>query len=200
LLARENLVQGKVPTTPTAASIIAGVQTQEALKLIHGMEVQPGVSFVFNGLTNDNYATRLPVKVDCLSHAALDEIIEIPEARADRSTLADLLVAAQERLGGQARVSLGYDLVVNLRCRRCETEEAVLKPLHRLTEREARCVRCGDVRMPDVVSEFSDQESVVRGPLQTLGVPPLAILPAYTADRVIGLELTGDVDTCLVFH
>ena len=38
LLARENILQGKVPTTPTSASIVAAFQTQEALKLIHGME------------------------------------------------------------------------------------------------------------------------------------------------------------------
>ena len=33
LLARENVLLGKVPTTPTIASIIAGIQSQEALKL-----------------------------------------------------------------------------------------------------------------------------------------------------------------------
>ncbi|MCA9983777.1 MAG: ThiF family adenylyltransferase, partial [Anaerolineales bacterium] len=35
LLARENILQGKVPTTPTSASIVAAFEAQEALKLIH---------------------------------------------------------------------------------------------------------------------------------------------------------------------
>ncbi|MCA9991660.1 MAG: ThiF family adenylyltransferase, partial [Anaerolineales bacterium] len=52
LLARQNLLQGKVPTTPTSASIVAAFQTQEALKLIHGLEVQPGKALMINGLTN----------------------------------------------------------------------------------------------------------------------------------------------------
>lgn len=43
LLARENILQGKVPTTPTSASIVSAFQTQEALKLIHGMEVEAGI-------------------------------------------------------------------------------------------------------------------------------------------------------------
>ncbi len=42
LLARQNVLLGKVPTTPTIASIIGGMQSQEALKLIHGMPVEAG--------------------------------------------------------------------------------------------------------------------------------------------------------------
>ncbi|MBK8031255.1 MAG: ThiF family adenylyltransferase [Chloroflexi bacterium] len=55
MLARENIAQGKVPTTPTAASIVGALQTQEALKLLHHMAVQPGTNIVVNGLTNENY-------------------------------------------------------------------------------------------------------------------------------------------------
>jgi molybdopterin/thiamine biosynthesis adenylyltransferase len=63
LLARQNLLKGKVPTTPTSASIVAAFQTQEALKLLHGLEVQPGKAMIINGLTNDIYTTEYPVKV-----------------------------------------------------------------------------------------------------------------------------------------
>lgn len=200
LLARENLLQGKVPTTPTAAAIIGGIQTQEVLKLIHEMEVQAGVSFVFNGLTNDSYTTRLPIKEDCLSHAAFDEIIELPSARVDTCTLADLLVVARERLGDHARLSLGHNLVVSLRCRHCGTQEALLKPLYSLTEREASCAVCSQVRIPEIVSEFTSENMIADEPLRSLGVPPLAILVAYNGDRMLGLELTGDVDTFFNFR
>ncbi len=64
LLARENILQGKVPTTPTSASIVAAFQTQEALKLIHDMEVQPGKALMINGLTNDIYTDRIPGQGD----------------------------------------------------------------------------------------------------------------------------------------
>ena len=46
---------------------------------------------MFNGLTNDSYVTRLPVKQDCLSHASLDEVVELPAARAETATPAELL-------------------------------------------------------------------------------------------------------------
>lgn len=200
LLARENLLQGKVPTTPTAAAIVGGIQTQEVLKILHGMEVQPGVSYVFNGLTNDSYTTRLPVKEDCLSHDELDEIVELPEARADTATPADLLETARDRLERDARLFLGYDLVVALRCRRCGTDESLLKPLYSLAESEARCPTCGELKIPDVVSEFTGEESLAYQPLRSLGVPPLAILAAYDGERSLGLELTGDADRFFDFH
>ncbi|NLF64525.1 MAG: ThiF family adenylyltransferase, partial [Chloroflexi bacterium] len=72
LLARQNLLQGKVPTTPTSASIVAAFQTQEALKLIHGLEVDPGKALLINGLTNDIYNTEYPVKDFCMSHSRLE--------------------------------------------------------------------------------------------------------------------------------
>jgi adenylyltransferase/sulfurtransferase len=45
LLARENVLLGKVPTTPTIASIIAAIQAQEALKTDHGSGA-PGMSSI----------------------------------------------------------------------------------------------------------------------------------------------------------
>jgi adenylyltransferase/sulfurtransferase len=199
LLARENLVQGKVPTTPTAAAILGGIQTQEVLKLIHGLEVQPGVSIIFNGLTNDCYTTRLPVKADCLSHASLDEIIEVPDAQAMTTTPTDLLTIARQHLGPSARLFLGFDLATALRCRRCGTEADILKPLHKLTEREARCPICGEQRVPEVISEFRGDETLANRPLCSLGVPPLAILTAYDGAKALGLELTGDICSFLNF-
>jgi molybdopterin/thiamine biosynthesis adenylyltransferase len=42
----EQLNEGKIPTTPTIASIIAGVMVQEAMKLIHGKGVQSGTGWL----------------------------------------------------------------------------------------------------------------------------------------------------------
>ena len=35
LLTHEQMAEGKIPTTPTSSSIIAGVQVQEMLKILH---------------------------------------------------------------------------------------------------------------------------------------------------------------------
>ena len=62
LLSRDELLSGKVPTAPTIASMMAALQVQESLKLLHGMEVAAGSAHVYNGVANQFYTTKLPVR------------------------------------------------------------------------------------------------------------------------------------------
>ena len=50
LLRRDQILEGKVPTAPTIASMMAALEVQEALKLIHGLPVAAGTAMVFNGV------------------------------------------------------------------------------------------------------------------------------------------------------
>ena len=58
LLSATEMEGGKTPTTPTISSIIAGVQCQEAVKLLHGMESIAGMGWVFSGLGVDGYQVQ----------------------------------------------------------------------------------------------------------------------------------------------
>src|SRR4051812_11201290 len=89
LLSRPEMEGGKTPTTPTVSSIIAGVQTQEAVKLLNGMAVIAGRGWVFNGLSAEAYHVEYQRKESCYSHDPLDEVIPLP-ARADTMTVADM--------------------------------------------------------------------------------------------------------------
>ena len=83
LLTREQISSGKVPTAPTIASMMAALEVQEALKLLHGMPVAAGTALVFNGVANQFYSTRLPFREDCLSHETYPEPVELPLGRAN---------------------------------------------------------------------------------------------------------------------
>ena len=98
LLARQNVLMGKVPTTPTISSIIGGMQSQEALKLIHDMPVEPGKVVHFNGLTNHMHTTAYLPREDCESHWIYGDITELP-IRAETTTIKDLLRIVQADLG-----------------------------------------------------------------------------------------------------
>src|SRR5512135_322838 len=65
LLARQNILLGKVPTTPTISSIVAAIQAQEALKLIHQMPVDAGQVLHVNGLTNEFHKTAYTPDENC---------------------------------------------------------------------------------------------------------------------------------------
>jgi molybdopterin/thiamine biosynthesis adenylyltransferase len=199
LLARQNVMQGKVPTTPTSASIVAAFQTQEALKLIHGLEVQPGKALMINGLTNDIYTTEYPVKQECMSHASLEPIMELPQATAAQTSAADLLAIAREKLGPETVLEFDSELVVSLYCGACEVETAVFKRMARLYENEAICPECGIRREMRLTHRLSGDEDFLGRTLAELDVPPLAIIRARNGKERVYLELTGDKETFLQF-
>jgi len=90
LLLREQDVAGKVATTPTISSIIAGIQVQEALKLIHGLPTLASRGFMFEGLNHTSYVVAYTENPDCMSHYTLENIISLPQRSPDM-TLLELL-------------------------------------------------------------------------------------------------------------
>ena len=84
LLTHEQMNEGKIPTTPTSSAVIAGVQVQELLKLLHadrGLPTLAGKCYVFNGLTHDSYVVEYQRKPDCMSHDTYEHIEEKPGAQ-----------------------------------------------------------------------------------------------------------------------
>ncbi|MBK8550871.1 MAG: ThiF family adenylyltransferase [Ignavibacteria bacterium] len=77
LLGLDEINEGKIPTTPTIASVIAGVQVQEAVKYLHKRDdliFLNGKGFVFNGNNNDSYLVEYQKNEDCPSHYTFDNI------------------------------------------------------------------------------------------------------------------------------
>jgi molybdopterin/thiamine biosynthesis adenylyltransferase len=201
LIALENLQAGKVPTTPTAAAIIGGIQSQEVLKIIHGMAVKPGVSQIINGLTGESYTTRLPIKHDCMSHARLDRIIEFPQATTEGTTLSDIYRLVCEKLGRKIHLYLHHGLVTELRCKRCQRVAPVLISQYDLNESLARCPVCKNMRLPTLINHYNGEPtSYAKEPLAGLGIPPLAVMLADIDDQTIGIELSGDAHKLMRFQ
>jgi adenylyltransferase/sulfurtransferase len=199
LLARQNVLLGKVPTTPTIASIIGGMQSQEALKLIHSMAVEPGKVVHFNGLNNEMHTTAYVPREDCESHWSYGDITELP-ARAERATLHDLLRIARADLGPQAFIELDQELVTSLECRTCQTIEQVLKPLSQITFEEGHCPTCSTLREAQFTHTISGEENFLHRSLASVGVPPLHILRAQNGTEYRFYELTGDLAEALHFR
>jgi molybdopterin/thiamine biosynthesis adenylyltransferase/predicted RNA-binding Zn-ribbon protein involved in translation (DUF1610 family) len=200
LLARENILQGKVPTTPTSASIVAAFQTQEALKLIHGLEVQPGKAMMINGLTNDVYITEYPVKEGCLSHSRLEPITELPEVSGRTAALGDLLAVARSHLGPQAVVEFDGELVTAMNCQACGHEAEVFKRMARLYENEFACPNCGSRREMALTHQIGGQETYLSRMLADIDMPPLAIVRARNGQQRKYFEITGDSDDFFRFE
>ncbi len=162
LLRREDILEGKVPTAPTIASMMAALEVQEALKLIHGLPVAAGSAMVFNGVANQFYTTKLPFRDDCLSHETYPEPIAVPLGNAD--PVAALFEQARETLSGPLTLALDRDLVVAIDCPRCGWRTEVLRPRTRVRQAEAICPTCQAAGRPEIVHAIEEGAPLARLP------------------------------------
>ncbi len=175
LLSREEMLEGKVPTTGTSASIIAGMQVQEAVKLLHADRVPgslAGKGFVFNGMTHDSYIVEYPRNELCMSHDSYDLFAATPIPR--ETTFRELLQLAEDDLGEPAVLDLEHDVIVAFDCPSCGNHEGVTVLLNRATTGAALCPSCGAERAFTVRHEISADDA----PLLDLTPDDFALPPA----------------------
>ena len=199
LLARQNILLGKVPTTPTIASIIGAMQSQEALKLINHMPVEPGKVTHFNGMVNEMHTTAYSPREDCESHWTYGDVTELP-ARAERTTIDDILRIACADLGLDVVIELDQELVTKLECPTCHTVEEILRPLSEVTFNAGHCPACGVLREAFLTHVITGEEPFLHRTLASIGVPPLHIIRAHNGLEYRFYELTGDLADTLHFR
>jgi adenylyltransferase/sulfurtransferase len=178
LLKRDEILAGKVPTAPTIASMMAALQVQEALKLLHDLPVAAGSALVFSGVGNQFYSTRLPFREDCLSHETYPAPVEIPLSHG--STVADLFAAAKAELDPPLSLGLDRELVVAVDCPRCGWRQEIMKPQTKVSQGDAICPTCHELGRPELLSTLEQDSPLVDRTLASVGVP------AYDVVRVDG--------------
>ncbi|MHC1784594.1 MAG: ThiF family adenylyltransferase [Anaerolineaceae bacterium] len=198
LLARENVLLGKVPTTPTIASIIGAMQSQEALKIINGMPVEAGKVTHYNGMNNEMHTSAYMPREDCESHWIYGDVVELP-ARASQTTLEEILTIAKQDLGEDAVIELDQELILSLECFQCKTLEPILKPIFGVSFQGAHCPVCGVLRDIQMTHTITGDESFLHRTLASVGIPPLHILRANNGSEYRFYELTGDLPEALHF-
>jgi molybdopterin/thiamine biosynthesis adenylyltransferase len=196
LLSKTEMQGGKTPTTPTISSIIAGVQCQEAVKILHGLETIGGRGWVFEGLTTDSYQTTFQRKANCYSHDPLQEIVAL-DASVSSITTRELLDLARQRLGPDAELEFARDVLEKLVCPRCKTEETVFASLGQVRAEQALCPQCAVRREVVTFYKIRGNETFLDRTLASLGVPPFDIVVARERDRSIGFELSADAQQVL---
>jgi adenylyltransferase/sulfurtransferase len=195
LLKRDEILAGKVPTAPTIASMMAALQVQEALKLLHGMPVSGGTALVYSGVGNQFYTTLLPHREDCLSHETYPDATELSLGQND--LVADILAVAGADLEGPLSLALDRELVVAVECPRCGWRQEIMRPRTRVSQSEAICPACRETGRPELCSAIDLVSPLASRTLQDVGIP------AYDIVRVDGSSgsrfflLAGDRATVL---
>jgi adenylyltransferase/sulfurtransferase len=197
LLSRDEMQMGKVPTTPTTASVIAGIQCQEAVKLLHGLPIISGQGFIFDGAHHQSYLVRYTQKEDCPAHEPY-EPIEVLPWQVGQTSVGQLLERAQSDLGPAAILETNQDLLAALLCTRCGQEEPVFASLGKVTEKQGRCPRCGEPRTPRLLNTIDGRDAAMLDrTLGAIGVPPWEVLGARAGSQQRYYEFQGDREAVL---
>jgi adenylyltransferase/sulfurtransferase len=176
MLARDEISLGHVPTTSVAASLIAALEVQEAIKYLHGQPTLNGEGIHVNGMWHDFSRVQYRRRDDCAAHDTFEQIVPLPEGVND-ITLGELLDRAEAKLGHGVTLELSRDVVTALTCPVCEKAERVGLVLGALREAAARCPVCGTHRVVQfsgiVVRDGEIDLSLTPG---EIGVPPFDII------------------------
>ena len=116
LLGIDDIEQGKIPTTPTIASIIGGIEVQEAVKYLHGendLLILDGKGFVYNGNTNESYIVEYQIKEDCNSRYTFNKI-NMSGINYSKATLSDVKDFGSKFFGDDFTVEFNNEVVYKL--------------------------------------------------------------------------------------
>ena len=184
LLRQEDIQQGKVPTAPTIASIIGGMQVQEALKLIHGLPTDDGSAMVFNGAANQFYKTKFTPKEDCLSHETYFDVVD--SQLTSESTLEDVCKSLGVEDG---KLILDRDFLVRLNCRTCQTHKQIERPLCLVGSSEGVCDSCQQPLQPETICEVALDSGFADRKLSSIGIPDNDIIKLQSESTTHFLQL-----------
>jgi adenylyltransferase/sulfurtransferase len=193
LLTREEMLDGKVPTTATAASVVAAMQVQEAVKLLHADRLGPpalaGAGFHFVGLTHDSYVVTYRRDEDCLSHDtyAMDEAITVAEDASFR----DLLACARETLGPDAALELEHEIVLGGVCGSCDTRGSIMRPAFELDAGSGLCPECSSGWRLEFAHAVDEESALIDCVPADVGLPPADVVVGRSGFDRCFLRMTG---------
>jgi adenylyltransferase/sulfurtransferase len=200
LLTRPQLESGRVPTTASTSSIVAGIEVQEVIKLLH--KDRPGVqtlsgAIVFEGATNDAYPLAYPTDPDCYAHHHFDDAIRLNLDESSFSTMTAERLAeiawpdVQRSEAAPILLELGDDHVVGWHCTNCGREDPEHRSASLISWGDSSCPSCGDGRLPQAITQIAIPGPWAESHLKTLGVRHDEMFPVRSGleERYVWLSI-----------
>lgn len=191
-----------MPTAPTISSMMAGWQTQIAIKHLHGGRIPAGQRIAVFGTTDEYERYRIKPDPKCPDHTQgdiifEDNIIELPYRAVDM-TLGRLVSLARNDLGmgPEAMIEFDFDVLLTGTCRTCGIRKEFYRRVTSVDLKEIVCPGCNNVLTLETEYQFDGNEPYAKRTLAQLGVPPLHILLAKNWPRRLYryVELTSDLN------
>lgn len=194
LLTHEEMQLGKIPTTPTTSSIIAGIQVQEVLKILHGLPILAGKGFIFEGMNHTSYIINYTAQSECYSHETYKNLQKV-KLKSLTTTLKDLYNYAQKELQ-ESEITLEFsrEIIYKLRCPDCKTETDIFKCVGTLSSKKGICPKDGKMKEVITIHNYTGKEPFGEKTINEIGLPDYDIFLARSQNRELQLLIAGDHD------
>lgn len=183
LLNAEGIATGHVPTTATTSSVIAAIQTQEAIKLLVGRDDLLALrnrAFVFAGETLETYQVDYGEDPECLAHDRYGDLD--PVAYRDDTTLADLFARVASGNGAVRVADFEHDLIVSGECVACDVTRPIARLASAVDATAVRCPDCGEMFGFTTAMSVASDDELCAVPLRHLGVADHDVVTVRSAD------------------
>jgi len=187
LLTTEEMTAGKVPTTATTASLVAAVQSQEAVRLLHGTAGLHGEGWTFIGETLDAWRSTYSEDPQCPAHDRYEQLV--PAIVTASTTLADLVEASPVEPSELVAVDLEADLVLAASCPACGWRRHIARRGVDLTAGDVTCPTCARVGALETTTALAPDDPVMGLTVADLGLPDLDVVTLRTATGRTHLRL-----------
>lgn len=207
LVKRRNFEAGKVATVQVTSSIIAGMLTQECLKVLFDNKPSFGKRIFYQGAQADLDSNNLKRRESCDAHATLPAVRDV--ALGNAASLQDLLLRIETDAGPGVVLDLHDRLyqgfVRTHACSLCGKQMDFYRAIHELFDTDLYCADHGPeeisnskaIREPQGIASFSlhDTESrILNMSLAQLGIPRAHILTFRGRDNTeFAVRLAADL-------
>lgn len=142
---RSEWASGRVPTVQVASSIVAGFQTEEAVKIIQGQPWASGTKLLYSavGARPNLDIVNIARRPDCWCHEYHDFFTPIEtNLSATENTLQDLLTKLDLMGYSDAEIRFPDSLVLARHCHQCGNIDPILRPAFELNTEILVCPSC----------------------------------------------------------
>jgi adenylyltransferase/sulfurtransferase len=178
-------IKHHVPTAPTVASIVGGLQVQLGIRQLHGLQVPAGKRLGLYGLSDVFFDIALEISEECGLHTTADAIGEIKELKGSENDSIEKLLHAAKREWNAERLIWDFDrdLFTSLTCTQCGKKNDFIGT-QSLYNGSAFC-GCGGAYKPQITVSYEGTEAWGEKSLRDLGFPSDHIYCAETTnDRI----------------
>lgn len=202
---------GKAATVQTTSAIIAGLQVQEALKIVCDMSPEFGIELYYQGTFHsfDKFRMRVDPKCTCHQLSPRTDIRETPLSH--HNTLRELLTYTSAQ--GFRELSILddklRDFIATVDCPACGKSMRIFRPLYQVYSNDFYCDDCrgSTHQLFERIDKYVDfslettPDEILDLTLEELGIPAFHVLPLYDPDSEnydrAYFELTGDLKQVL---